>query len=610
MASVKICDGRTVVYQYDTGVSIELCDCRDFTECHFAVNDGIIRRDVEDNICSVPDAALMNAGTLTVYAFSRNDDGGQTQHTFFIHVMARPKPADYIDPQDEMDNLKQLAERLKDEIDIPEALFVVNAVLTDPDNYVYHADKTVNEIREAVIGGKGCVLQFRSRVFTFYKDDWTLEGYRAIQFVEPMYYGETGKIVNSFAYIKDDGTVLVRMRNDLRISNPKAIKFAGAVTGEYDGSKEITVTIPEGGVSEAEIGEAVDNALTEAKESGDFKGEPGTSVTITNITQSTEDDGYSVVTFSDGKQLRVKNGSKGSPGEGGSGGSSDPEVVTVMCVPSDDFQSFTADKGFADIHMALAAGKLVQAYVHALGAYAPIVMFNEDVAMFGVTLAMEGNVIAVSLVMSADGTNILSGLPIIGEPGEGEEETAKDTLVVTYEDYGNGSSMVTHTVEQIYAEYTAGRKVVLLIADGVLYHAEHISSDECRFVRYSFDADGSGTRSVAVMPNHGLVKFTHEAIPADRQNPHPLVINGVSYDGSKRVEMNVSAAAPDAVVLADTVTGRQYRLCVTNGKLTMDETASARASSGEVFFTDTETRKKYRLRVINAELTMEEVVES
>lgn len=116
MASVKICDGRTVVYQYDTGVSIELCDCRDFTECHFAVNDGIIRRVVEGNICSVPDAALVNAGTLTVYAFSRNDDGGQTQHTFFIHVMARPKPADYIDPPDEADYLDQLYDRLKDEI--------------------------------------------------------------------------------------------------------------------------------------------------------------------------------------------------------------------------------------------------------------------------------------------------------------------------------------------------------------------------------------------------------------------------------------------------------------------------------------------------------------
>ena len=46
-------------------------------------------------------------------------------------------------------------------------------------------------------------------------------------------------------------------------------------------------------------------------------GLPGTSVSITSISQSTEDDGYSVVTFSDGKQLRVMNGCKGCAGVGG-----------------------------------------------------------------------------------------------------------------------------------------------------------------------------------------------------------------------------------------------------------------------------------------------------
>ena len=62
-------------------------------------------------------------------------------------------------------------------------------------------------------------------------------------------------------------------------------------------------------------------------------GLPGTSVSITNITQSTEDDGYSVVTFSDGKQLRVKNGSKGSqgdPGESGGGSEGVFELIATI----------------------------------------------------------------------------------------------------------------------------------------------------------------------------------------------------------------------------------------------------------------------------------------
>lgn len=49
-------------------------------------------------------------------------------------------------------------------------------------------------------------------------------------------------------------------------------------------------------------------------------GKDGTSVTIKNVSESTADGGSNVVTFSDGKSLTVKNGSKGSPGDPGSPG--------------------------------------------------------------------------------------------------------------------------------------------------------------------------------------------------------------------------------------------------------------------------------------------------
>lgn len=74
---------------------------------------------------------------------------------------------------------------------------------------------------------------------------------------------------------------------------------------------------------------AVENALEEAKESGDFKGEKGdkgdtgengTSVTVSSVSESTDDGGQNIVTFSDGKTLTVKNGSKGSQGEKGDKG--------------------------------------------------------------------------------------------------------------------------------------------------------------------------------------------------------------------------------------------------------------------------------------------------
>ena len=49
-------------------------------------------------------------------------------------------------------------------------------------------------------------------------------------------------------------------------------------------------------------------------------GKDGTSVTVKSVSESTADGGSNVVTFSDGKTLTVKNGSKGSAGKDGSDG--------------------------------------------------------------------------------------------------------------------------------------------------------------------------------------------------------------------------------------------------------------------------------------------------
>ena len=70
----------------------------------------------------------------------------------------------------------------------------------------------------------------------------------------------------------------------------------------------------------------VNEALAQAKASGEFNGangtngKDGTSVTVKSVSESTADSGSNVVTFSDGKTLTVKNGSKGSNGSNGADG--------------------------------------------------------------------------------------------------------------------------------------------------------------------------------------------------------------------------------------------------------------------------------------------------
>ena len=82
--------------------------------------------------------------------------------------------------------------------------------------------------------------------------------------------------------------------------------------GEYALKSEIPDI--SGKLDASKLAEAINTALAQAKASGEFDGEDGTSVTVKSVSESTADGGSNVVTFSDGKALTVKNGKTGSPG--------------------------------------------------------------------------------------------------------------------------------------------------------------------------------------------------------------------------------------------------------------------------------------------------------
>lgn len=113
LGRIKLCDGRNAFYQWDTGTEIELCQCGEVTEVHFVTPAGLIKRDVVNNICPVPDAALQTAGSLEIFTFSRSADGGITRNEMRVNVIARPKPADYIDPPQESAFIESVYARLK-----------------------------------------------------------------------------------------------------------------------------------------------------------------------------------------------------------------------------------------------------------------------------------------------------------------------------------------------------------------------------------------------------------------------------------------------------------------------------------------------------------------
>lgn len=112
MAAIQIVDGRTSLWQWDTGVRIKVYGCSEIDQMHFVTPGGIISKELIDDECGVPDAALQTAGLMKMYAYDRTDTGAITRRDFMLMVNARPKPTDYIDPPDEYDNLQALAERV------------------------------------------------------------------------------------------------------------------------------------------------------------------------------------------------------------------------------------------------------------------------------------------------------------------------------------------------------------------------------------------------------------------------------------------------------------------------------------------------------------------
>ena len=75
-------------------------------------------------------------------------------------------------------------------------------------------------------------------------------------------------------------------------------------------------------------------------------GKDGTSVTVSNVSESTADGGTNVVTFSDGKKLNVKNGSKGADGSPGAPGEQGERGVTFTpSVDTDGNLSWSNDGG-------------------------------------------------------------------------------------------------------------------------------------------------------------------------------------------------------------------------------------------------------------------------
>lgn len=110
---IKIKDGRTELYQWDTGSVLTVGDGID--EVHFARSPmgRSITVSVVDGEAKVEDVLLQTAGKLFVWGFVGTAEDGYTKLEREFTVRARNKPADYVFTPPEQITLSEILEELK-----------------------------------------------------------------------------------------------------------------------------------------------------------------------------------------------------------------------------------------------------------------------------------------------------------------------------------------------------------------------------------------------------------------------------------------------------------------------------------------------------------------
>lgn len=122
------------------------------------------------------------------------------------------------------------------------------------DNDSYTLDKSYDEITDARLAGKSCiVVDSFGKVYTYVENRKVGNGY-AYHFASAPYSGVSGKgvygIMTEGINVGRNGECTTSRGVPAVTPNPRQLKLTGAVEAEYDGSDEVIVEIPDAGLPE------------------------------------------------------------------------------------------------------------------------------------------------------------------------------------------------------------------------------------------------------------------------------------------------------------------------------------------------------------------------
>ena len=115
--NITLDDGRTELWQWDTGRKI-VVDDKSVSEVHFSKysSNQAITREVVNGKAEIPNFLLQDTHSVTVYAYSGSIENGYTMAEKTFNVVKKPKPANYVETEED----KAILAKLKEEIgDLP-----------------------------------------------------------------------------------------------------------------------------------------------------------------------------------------------------------------------------------------------------------------------------------------------------------------------------------------------------------------------------------------------------------------------------------------------------------------------------------------------------------
>lgn len=113
--NITLDDGRTELWQWDTGRKI-VVDDKSVSEVHFSKysSNQAITREVVNGKAEFPNFLLQDTHAVTVYAYAGSVENGYTMAEKTFNVVKKPKPANYVETEEDKAILSKLKEEIGD----------------------------------------------------------------------------------------------------------------------------------------------------------------------------------------------------------------------------------------------------------------------------------------------------------------------------------------------------------------------------------------------------------------------------------------------------------------------------------------------------------------